>query len=107
MGQLLNKELKKLSNRHKSIGSFRGKGLFYAIEFVDYYNPTKRLVEWHNSNYYTAHPLMKKLIKLLKSKGLYTYSRFNVLFIAPPLCITKNELLSALDMISESIKESI
>ena len=107
MGKLLKKELKKLSSKHKSIGSFRGKGLFYAIEFVDIHNPKKRLVEWDNSNYYKAHPLMKKLIQLLKSKGLYTYSRFNVLFIAPPLCITKNELLNALDMISESITDSI
>ena len=30
-----------------------------------------------------------------------------VLFIAPPLCITKSELLQALSIISESISESI
>ena len=107
MGQLLDRELNNLSNKHNSIGSFRGKGLFYAIEFVDIHNPNKRLVEWQNSNYYNGHPLMKNLIKILKKKGLYTYSRFNVLFIAPPLCINKNELLAAIDIISESISESI
>ena len=50
---------------------------------------------------------MKKLINDLMEKGLCTYSRFNVLFIAPPLCITKSELLQALSIISESISESI
>ena len=100
-------ELEKLTKKHKSIGSYRGKGLFYAIEFVDPRDLNKRLVEWNNSNYYSGHPLMKNLIKLLKEKCLYTYSRFNVLFIAPPLCISKNELLAAIKIISESISESI
>ena len=107
MGQLLEKELKALSNRYDCIGSYRGKGLFYAIEFVDTINTNKRLVEWEDSNYYNAHPKMKKLINNLMIKGLYTYSRFNVLFIAPPLCINKTELLKALKIISESISESI
>ena len=103
LGQLLDEELTRLKSRHNCIGSFRGKGLFYAIEFVDLNDKNKRLVEWHNSNYYHAHPLMKKLIKLLKEKGVYTYSRYNVLFIAPPLCIDKIELLNAINIISESI----
>jgi len=107
MGQLLEKELKELSNRYDCIGSYRGKGLFYAIEFVDTINTNKRLVEWEDSNYYNVHPKMKRLINNLKKKGLYTYSRFNVLFIAPPLCINKTELLKALKIISESISESI
>jgi taurine--2-oxoglutarate transaminase len=107
MGQLLDKELNKLSSRHDSIGSYRGKGLFYAIEFVDPINTNKRLVEWEDSNYYKAHPKMKRLINNLKKKGLFTYSRFNVLFIAPPLCINRTQLLTALEIISEIISDSI
>ena len=107
MCELLEIELKKLSQKYKCIGSFIGKGLFYAVEFVHTTNTNKRLVEWDDSNYYNAHPKMKKLINNLMQNGLYTYSRFNVLFIAPPLCITKSELLKALGIISESISQSI
>ena len=107
MGELLNKELNRLSKKHKSIGSFRGKGLFYAIEFVDSVDSNKRLVEWENSNYYKGHPAMIDLINNLKNKGLYTYSRYNVLFIAPPLCIDEDELLSGIKLISKEISESI
>jgi taurine--2-oxoglutarate transaminase len=44
---------------------------------------------------------MSKLITELKEKGLYTYTRWNVLFICPPLSITEDELSWGLNLIDE------
>ena len=39
----------------------------------------------------------------LKELGMYTFVRWNYIFIAPPLCISKEEVDEGLAMISEAI----
>ena len=46
---------------------------------------------------------MGKLAAYLRSKHLYTYSRFNLFFIAPPLVITEEELKYGLDIVDEAL----
>jgi taurine--2-oxoglutarate transaminase len=48
-------------------------------------------------------PEMSKLSAYFRSKHLYTYSRFNVFFIAPPLVITTEELRYGLDIVDEAL----
>ena len=50
-------------------------------------------------------PEMGKLAARLRSKHLYTFSRFNVFFIAPPLVITREELQYGLDIVDEALRE--
>jgi taurine--2-oxoglutarate transaminase len=39
----------------------------------------------------------------MKADGVTGYSRWNVLFIAPPLCITEEQLLEGLSKIDKAI----
>jgi taurine---2-oxoglutarate transaminase len=39
----------------------------------------------------------------LKSKHLYAFSRFNMLWICPPLIITEEELRQGLDIVEEGL----
>jgi taurine--2-oxoglutarate transaminase len=46
---------------------------------------------------------MAKLASHLKSKHLYAFSRFNMLWVCPPLIISENELGHGLGIIEEAL----
>jgi taurine---2-oxoglutarate transaminase len=48
-------------------------------------------------------PEMAKLAGHLKSKHLYAFSRFNMLWVCPPLIITEEELRQGLDIVEEAL----
>jgi taurine---2-oxoglutarate transaminase len=99
LGQHLMERLEHIKEIHPSVGDVRGKGLFAAIEIVKSKESREPLVSWTVKNYEEKDPLMSKLITKLKENGLYAYTRWNVLFICPPLSITKEELDWGMDQI--------
>ena len=46
---------------------------------------------------------MGKLAAHIKSKHLYAFSRFNMLWVCPPLIINEDELRQGLDIIEEAL----
>jgi taurine--2-oxoglutarate transaminase len=46
---------------------------------------------------------MARLAAYLKSKHLYAFSRFNMLWVCPPLIIHEDELRHGLDLIEEAL----
>jgi taurine--2-oxoglutarate transaminase len=50
-------------------------------------------------------PEMARLNAYLKSRYLYTYGRFNVFIVVPPLIIKREELEYGLDIIEEALAE--
>ena len=46
---------------------------------------------------------MGKLAAHLKSKHVYAFSRFNMLWVCPPLIINEDELRHGLDIIEEAL----
>jgi taurine--2-oxoglutarate transaminase len=102
LGFLIDKKLLKMKKKFKCIGDVRGKGLFYAIEFIK--NEKKdRLVEWTYKNYFKESLLMKNLFMFLWENGLFCYGRYNMLYICPPLVISKRELEKGLNIIEKGI----
>jgi taurine--2-oxoglutarate transaminase len=47
--------------------------------------------------------VMNKVAAKIKELGMYTFVRWNYIFIAPPLCITKAEIDEGLSIISQAI----
>ena len=47
--------------------------------------------------------IMNKVNAKLLELGLFTFVRWNYIFTAPPLCITKDEMDEGLDIISKAI----
>ena len=48
--------------------------------------------------------IMNKVAAKLKELGLYTFVRWSYIFVAPPLCVTKEQIDEGLAIISEAIK---
>lgn len=100
MGTYLDDQLQQLSAKHPSIGEYRGTGLFYVIEVVKNKNSKAPMSQW-NKPY--SEP-MAKLAQSLRDSGMHTFVRWNWIFIAPPLCITKPEVDEGLAMISRALE---
>ncbi len=99
MGQVVRQELEALKAKHKSVGDVRGIGLFWLIELVKDKKTKEPLVKWNAMGADAA--VSKEINKRLLEGGIYTTVRWNFLFIVPPLCIKKDELLEGLKVIDK------
>jgi taurine--2-oxoglutarate transaminase len=108
MGVYLNEKLKTLEDTHPSVGETRGLGLLAAIELVKNKETKEPFVEedlflnWtkHKPEDLVADVIAKKAFK----KGLIVsgFKFANTIRIAPPLCITEDEIdqgISILDQV--------
>ncbi len=102
MGNYMNEQLEKMKQQHPSIGDWRNTGLLGCIELV------KNRVTKEPMAPFNAKPdemvVMNKVAAKLKELGLYTFVRWSYIFVAPPLCITKEQIDEGLAIISEAIK---
>jgi taurine--2-oxoglutarate transaminase len=102
MGAYIFEKLQKLSNEHISIGDFRITGLLGCIELVkdrDTKEPiTSPIGGTHNME------VMDKIDAIFKEQGLFTLIRWNIIFVAPPLCITKDQIDIAFDILSKGLR---
>lgn len=102
MGRYIEQEIEKLKEVHPSIGDFRTTGLLGCIELVKD-RKTKEPMAPFNAKP-SEMVVMNKVAAKLKELGMYTFVRWNYVFIAPPLTITKWQIDQGLAMISEALK---
>ncbi len=102
MGVYLNKRIEDLKKIHPSIGDWRNTGLLGCIELV------KNRVTKEPMAPFNAKPdemvVMNKVASKIKELGMYTFVRWGYIFIAPPLCVTEEQIEEGLAIISEAIK---
>jgi len=99
MGEVLAEELPRLQERHPSIGEVRGKGLFWGIELVRDRETREPLVPFNATG--EAFAPVAKLAKAAMDHGLYLMTHWNVIIVAPPLTITREELDEGLAILDE------
>jgi taurine--2-oxoglutarate transaminase len=99
MGEVLAEELPKLAARHPSIGETRGLGLFWGVELVRSRETREPLVPF-NAGGEAAEPIVR-LTKAAMARGLSLFAHWNVILIAPPLTITREELDEGLGVLDE------
>ena len=101
MGRYVNEQVELLKQKHPSIGDFRTTGLLGCIELV------KNRVTKEPMAPFNAKPdemvVMNKVAAKIKELGMYTFVRWNYIFVAPPLCVTKEQIDEGLAIISEAI----
>ncbi len=97
MGDVLAEELEKLQARHPCIGEYRGLGLFWMIELVRDRGTREMLVPY-NATGEAAAPVAR-LTKAALDAGLYLFIHWNKVMIAPPLTITRDELLEGVGIL--------
>jgi len=98
-GAYLADRLLAMKDRFACVGDVRFKGLFSVLELVKDKETKEPLAPFAGSS-----PEMAKLASYLKSQHIYAFSRFNMLWICPPLIITEDELRQGLDIIEEGLR---
>ncbi len=98
-GEYLAEELPRLAERHPSIGEVRGLGLFWGLELVKDRATREPLVPF-NAGGEAAKPVMR-LQRAALERGVYLFVHWNVLVIAPPLTIAREELDEGLAVLDE------
>ncbi|MDG2440457.1 MAG: aminotransferase class III-fold pyridoxal phosphate-dependent enzyme, partial [Crocinitomicaceae bacterium] len=102
MGIYMEEQIAKLTERHPSIGDFRNTGLLGCIELVKDRETKEPLTPW-NASGADMEPTLRMQSKL-KELGMHTFVRWNWIFIAPPLIITKEEIDEGIKIISQVIE---
>ena len=102
MGDYLDAQIEKLKQKHPSIGDWRNTGLLGCIELVKNKTTKEPMAPFNAKPDEMA--LMNKVAAKIKELGMYTFVRWSYIFIAPPLCITKDQMDEGLAIISEALK---
>jgi taurine--2-oxoglutarate transaminase len=101
MGEYIDLEVEKLKQKHPSIGDWRNTGLLGCLELIKDRKTKEAMAP------YNAKPeemgVMNKVAARLKDLGMYTFVRWNYIFVAPPLCINKEQVDEGLAMISDAV----
>jgi len=97
-GRYLASRLEAMKKKYSCVGDVRHIGLFSVLEFVKDKNTREPLAPFNGSS-----PEMVKLAGHLKSQHLYAFSRFNMLWVCPPLIINEEELSHGLDIVEEGL----
>ena len=102
MGEYLNQRIEEMKDQHPSIGDWRNTGLLGCLELV------KNRATKEPFAPFNAKPdemvIMNKVAAKIKELGMYTFVRWGFIFIAPPLCVTREQIDEGLGIISEALK---
>lgn len=101
MGEKMRAELHKLAEKHPSIGDIRGKGMFNSIELVKHRDTKEPLVPFAAKGA-DAKP-MSDMMSFAMNEGLYLSFYSNVIRLTPPLNITKEDLMTGLEMLDRTL----
>ncbi len=98
VGKYLGEKLEALKTRHPSVGDVRYIGLFSTLE----------LVQNRESKEIMPAAVMGQVGKFLRENGLFTFIMANnlgsMLFVVPPLCITKEQLDEGLAIVDKALE---
>jgi len=101
MGNYVEELAEEMKLRHPSIGDFRNTGLFGCFELV------KNRLSKEPMAPFNAKPeemvIMNKVAAKIKELGLYTFVRWNYIFVVPPLNIKKEQIDEGMNIISQAI----
>jgi taurine--2-oxoglutarate transaminase len=99
MGAILAEGLEELKAKHPSVGDVRYIGLFSVIELVKDKGSKEPLAPWNAKPHEMG--VMARVPAALRERGLYTFVKWNWIFVVPPLSINQSELREGLSIIDQ------
>lgn len=99
LGKVLRKGLTDLAEKHPVIGEIRGAGLHQLIEIVKNRTTREPMSPFNGA---LSEP-MKKAATYLKSNGVSTITRWNMIFNTPPLIITEEQIHEGLHVLDGAL----
>lgn len=101
MGKYIDQQVDLMAEKHPCIGDFRNTGLLGCIELVKNRKTKEPMAPWNASP--EQMKIMNKVASKIAELGMFTFVRWNWIFIAPPLCITKDQVDEGLSIISRAL----
>lgn len=101
MGRYMDERVEGLKQKHPSLGDFRNTGLLGCIELVKNRETKEPVTPWNAKP--AEMEATNRMAAKIRELGMFTFVRWNWIFVAPPLCITKQEIDEGLEIISQAI----
>src|SRR6201996_1721782 len=101
MGKYIEQRAEEMKKQHPSIGDFRNTGLLGCFELVKNRKTKEPMAPFNAKPDEMA--IMNKVAGKLKELGMYAFVRWNYVFVAPPLSITKEQVDEGLAIISQAL----
>ena len=101
LGAVLGAELAELAERHPSVGDVRGLGLFWGLELVRDRDSREPLVPFGASG--EAAAPVARVAQAAMERGLFLFTHWNVVMVAPPLTIGRDELAEGLAILDQAL----
>ncbi|MBL7781303.1 MAG: aminotransferase class III-fold pyridoxal phosphate-dependent enzyme [Saprospiraceae bacterium] len=101
MGLYLEQRIDELREKHPSIGDFRNTGLLGCIELVKNRDTKEPISPWNAAP--KDMEASNRIAAAVRAHGMFTFVRWNWIFTAPPLCITKDEIDEGVEILSKVI----
>ena len=101
MGHYLEQRVEALKEKHPSIGDFRNTGLLGCIELVKNRETKEPVTPWNAKP--SGSEATNRMAAKIRELGMFTFVRWNWIFIAPPLIINEEQMDEGLDIISQAI----
>jgi taurine--2-oxoglutarate transaminase len=99
LGAVLSSRLQAIASRHGIVGDVRSLGLYGVLELVRDRATREPFVSWNGLP--GSQAPMKRIRKAALDRGVHLATRWNYLFLAPPLCIREEDLLAGLDVVDD------
>jgi len=101
MEKVMAEGLADLADRHPTVGDVRGIGLFWIVELVKDRETREPLVPWNAKG--SEQGPMPAVARYMREHGLYTFSKWNWIFVVPPLCINADQIAEGLAVIDGAL----
>lgn len=99
LGEDMHEALAALARKHQCIGDVRGEGLFAILELIKNRETKEPLAPWPETP-----PSLKTLVAEGRKRGVSFATRGNLIVLAPPLVIHKDELFGALAVLDRLLR---
>ena len=100
-GQYIGHKVAELSARHPSIGDFRNTGMLGCIELVKNRETKEPMAPWNAKPSQLG--AMAKVAAKIRELGMFTFVKWNYIFVAPPLISSEAEIDEGMDILSTAI----
>jgi taurine---2-oxoglutarate transaminase len=101
MGRYLESCVEELKENHPSIGDFRNTGLLGCIELVRNRQTKDPVTPWNASP--DKMEATNRMAAIIREAGMFTFVRWNWIFIAPPLIVTEEQIDEGIGIISQAV----
>ena len=93
--------MKKLIDKYPCIGDWRNIGMSGCLELVKNRDTKEPMAPFNATP--SEMSIINKVVGELRVLGMFNYTRWNYIFVAPPLIVNEEEIDEGMDIISKAL----